>query len=238
QLERELRQKLAAIEEARRQVLNEARREGLEELEQLRNELRELRFSLARRRAPAEVVEEALTKVEQLAEELAPVEAEVEPLPEKGKELREGDLVFVTNLGQVGELVRLGEHEAEVRVGGFRLRTRPELLEFRERPGHSSSSQKGELVIKPPKVSSPGVELDLRGLRVEEALPAVEKHLEEAYLAGLPWVRIIHGKGTGTLKRMVRELLGRHPLVAEFRPGGLGEGGDGVTVVTLHRLDE
>jgi DNA mismatch repair protein MutS2 len=70
-------------------------------------------------------------------------------------------------------------------------------------------------------------------LRVEEAIPRLEKYLNDAYLARLPPVRIIHGKGTGTLRRAVREHLEGHPLVASYRPGDQHEGGDGVTVVEL-----
>jgi len=68
-------------------------------------------------------------------------------------------------------------------------------------------------------------------------IPRLEKYLDDAYLAGLPWVRIIHGKGTGALRRAVREALAHHPLVAEMRPGEQGEGGDGVTVVRLVSRD-
>jgi DNA mismatch repair protein MutS2 len=76
-------------------------------------------------------------------------------------------------------------------------------------------------------------ELDLRGLRVEEALDETERYLDRALLAGLERVRLIHGKGTGALRAAVGELLTRHPAVASHRLGGPGEGGDGVTVVEL-----
>jgi DNA mismatch repair protein MutS2 len=75
------------------------------------------------------------------------------------------------------------------------------------------------------------MELDLRGMRVEEALPDLTKYLDDAYLAALPYARIIHGKGTGALREAVRQALSEHPLVASFRPGELNEGGDGVTIV-------
>jgi DNA mismatch repair protein MutS2 len=77
------------------------------------------------------------------------------------------------------------------------------------------------------------MELDLRGKRVEEALEAVERRLDSAFLASMPFVRVIHGKGTGRLREAVREALDGSPYVASFRPGERGEGGDGVTVVDL-----
>jgi DNA mismatch repair protein MutS2 len=75
--------------------------------------------------------------------------------------------------------------------------------------------------------------LDLRGRRADEALEAMERYLDSAYLAGLPFVRIIHGKGTGKLRQAVRHALQNHPHVGTFEAGGDKEGGDGVTVAKL-----
>ena len=77
------------------------------------------------------------------------------------------------------------------------------------------------------------MELDLRGLRVEEAAPVLDKYLDDAYLAGLPYVRIVHGKGTGRLRQAMREQLAEYPLVSSYRAGGRHEGGEGVTIATL-----
>ena len=77
------------------------------------------------------------------------------------------------------------------------------------------------------------MELDMRGERVEEGLEKLDRYLESAYLARLPWVRVIHGKGTGALRDAVRDMLRHHAVVSEQRPGDMGEGGDGVTVVKL-----
>jgi DNA mismatch repair protein MutS2 len=81
----------------------------------------------------------------------------------------------------------------------------------------------------------PENELRLRHLTVDEALPRLDQFLHDAYMAGLIQVRVIHGKGTGTLRQTVRRELRRHPLVASFRPGEYGEGGEGVTVVEFTR---
>ncbi|OGT28690.1 MAG: hypothetical protein A2Z17_03005 [Gammaproteobacteria bacterium RBG_16_66_13] len=77
------------------------------------------------------------------------------------------------------------------------------------------------------------MELDLRGQRAEDALEALDRYLDAAYLAGLPFVRIIHGKGTGKLRQAVREALTGHPQVKSFESGGDKEGGEGVTVAKL-----
>ncbi len=82
-------------------------------------------------------------------------------------------------------------------------------------------------------LSSPAAEIHLRRLTVDEALFRLDRYLNDAFLAGLPTVRVIHGKGTGTLRQAVREELKSHPLVISFRRAGLEEGGDGATIVEL-----
>ena len=79
-------------------------------------------------------------------------------------------------------------------------------------------------------------EIHLRRLTLDEALPRLDEYLDDAFMAGIFSVRVIHGKGTGTLRQAVREYLARHSLVKTYRPGAYGEGSDGVTIVELvHR---
>jgi DNA mismatch repair protein MutS2 len=87
--------------------------------------------------------------------------------------------------------------------------------------------------ITTPYKSAVGGELNIIGRTTDEARDLLEKYLDDAFLAGLTSVRIIHGKGTGALRRAVEELLSAHPLVAEQRPGASAEGGAGATVATL-----
>ena len=76
-------------------------------------------------------------------------------------------------------------------------------------------------------------EVRLRQLTVGEALIKLDKYLNDAFMAGLTQVKVIHGKGTGTIRQVARGYLARHPLVKSYRAGGYGEGGDGVTIVEL-----
>ena len=78
------------------------------------------------------------------------------------------------------------------------------------------------------------MEIDLRGQRSDDALDILSNYLDSAFLAGMPFVRIIHGKGTGKLRLSVREMLSQHPHVKSFEAGSEKEGGDGVTVAKLH----
>ena len=83
------------------------------------------------------------------------------------------------------------------------------------------------------RAKSVPMSLDVRGARVDEALAALDRYLEDASLAGLERVTVIHGLGTGALRDAVRGDSAGHPLVRAVRPGERGEGGDGVTVVEL-----
>jgi DNA mismatch repair protein MutS2 len=75
--------------------------------------------------------------------------------------------------------------------------------------------------------------LDLRGAKVQEALEVLDRYLDDASLAGLEQVTIVHGMGTGALRDSVRDHATGHPLVRSWRPGERGEGGDGATIVSL-----
>jgi len=77
------------------------------------------------------------------------------------------------------------------------------------------------------------MELDLRGRRAEDALEQFETYVDSAFRAGLPFVRIIHGKGTGALRAAIREALTGHPLVRRFESAPPNEGGEGVTIALL-----
>jgi len=76
-------------------------------------------------------------------------------------------------------------------------------------------------------------EVHLRHLTVDEALLKLDKYIHDAFMAGLYLVKVVHGKGTGTLKKAVHEQLAEHPLVKSYRLGKYGEGGTGVTIVEL-----
>ena len=256
----ELANRLEKIEDERMQVLEKARIQAEEQVEAVQDELREVRRQLARSRQPLQVIEEVEEIVEELQETVvAPVERRT---PEKRfnpirRAIRLGDKVRLHSLNTQGVVTSLSEEEAEVQVGVLRIRARlAELQIIGEETSPVSGSAglpnahelmasrhpspaadgSGGSVHKPAKqiyAESPGLELDLRGQRSEEALEAVERYLDSAYLAGLPWVRIIHGKGTGKLRLAVREALSHNPHVKSFESGGDKEGGDGVTVAKL-----
>ena len=246
EMQAELAERLEAIEDERRGVLARARVEAEEELEKLQAEVRETRGALARARQPLEAVEQVEEQVEALEETIGePVERRRPQLAGARLEraVRLGDKVRLRNLNTQGVVTAMDEEEAEVQVGQLRVRTRlAELVpvggdggEAGEAPGRRRREARPvearEARAFVPE--SPGMELDLRGQRVDEALAALDRYLDAAFLAGLPFVRIIHGKGTGKLRQVVREALPEHPHVKSFEPGGEKEGGEGVTIAKL-----
>jgi len=243
-LEADLRYRIAHIEEARREVINEARAIAQAELEEARAEIARLKRRLAVSQVGDSLHKQFLAEAEaelaRRAQETKPVEESVASIGESATQepLREGDAVWIPSLQSVGRIVELDPEDemAEVQIGAFRTRLPLSRLERREEEA-TSEVYEPPMGLQKPSGASPKMELDLRGQTVDEMIPRLEKYLDDAYLAGLPWVRIIHGKGTGALRRAVREALAHHPLVAEMRPGEQGEGGDGVTVVRLVSRD-
>ena len=148
-----------------------------------------------------------------------------------------GDPVYLRKLKQKGQVLTAANSQGDVVVqaGIMKLTVKREDLELlpddtiAEKEKHKTGA--GEISASKAKTISP--ELHLRGMLLEEAIPEAEKYLDDAYLAGLPTVAIVHGKGTGTLRKAIRELAAAHPFVAGIRQGGYHEGGDGVTVITL-----
>jgi DNA mismatch repair protein MutS2 len=252
--EKELRYRLARVEEARREVLNEARAQAQAELDEVEAEIDRLRRQLAGFGASSHTsgpsthqqmlaeAQQVLAQRRKAAEPAPPsVEAQVSA-SQRAVPLAVGDTVWIPSLQASGQIVALAlaEQDAEVQIGSFRMRLPLGRLERRD---VSQATPVG--LAKPKRVATPepasgvapiphvGLELDIRGANIEEMLPRLEKYLDDAYLGMMPWVRIIHGKGTGVLRAAVRKELSKHPLVKSFREGEAGEGGDGVTVAYL-----
>ena len=153
--------------------------------------------------------------------------------------LRPGADVLICDLGDRGSVISINKKDGTVvvQVGIMKITAKADNIALlpqedtpsvkKERKRYSGGSGGGlrKAAVKP--------ETDLRGMMLEEAEYAVDKYLDEAAMAGLGEVSIIHGKGTGVLRNGIREMLRRHPHVKSFRRGKYGEGEDGVTVVEL-----
>ena len=157
------------------------------------------------------------------------------------KNIQPGEKVMVTTLMQPGVILEAPDSSGKVLVQVGILPVKVKLTDL-QRIDEEAVSQ--PVKKDKPKTNS-GVshrisktmniktDVDVRGLMVDEALPIVDKYLDDAYLSGLKQVTIIHGKGTGALRQAVTQMLKRHPHVASHRPGLYGEGEMGVTVVEI-----
>jgi DNA mismatch repair protein MutS2 len=146
--------------------------------------------------------------------------------PAPPRPLQVGDTVRVKLLNTQGIIITLNDAEAEVAVGRLHMRARLQDLEFKSAPVAEDASLPSHRAAVP----SPGMELDLRGKRVEEGLKLLERYLDSAFLANLPWARIIHGKGTGRMREAVRRAISQNSHVISWEEGRDGEGDAGVTV--------
>lgn len=238
-LRAELQARLRDLDRERERILQTAREQSEAELEELADEIRRLRKRLSAQGRPLEEAEDIRAELEKLADEIS----EREPVgpsrlaepPDDEWEVRPGELVRLLRLDTEGKVTSLDAEEAEVQVGRLRVRARldelgPPLAEPAEPALRESAPAAPAISLR---AEAPPMELHLRGKTVEEGLEELERYLEAAYSAGMPFVRIVHGKGTGRLRQAVRAALRQHPYVAALESGGLREGGEGVTVVHL-----
>ncbi|MBC8506836.1 MAG: endonuclease MutS2 [Anaerolineales bacterium] len=239
ELRTELAERLEAIEDERRGVLEDARHEAKEEVKSVRDEIRDLRKELRRARQPLEVIQQVEEKIDELVEEVEiPVERHVPDIMPVSGPIRLGSKVRVRSLDTDGIVRTLAEDSAEVQIGVLRVRAKLTELMLVGKGEVDTVVPEARSNIQHPTSSthpSPGVELDLRGQRADDALDVLQNYLERAYLARLPWVRIIHGKGTGKLRKVVRDALQRYPQVISFEAGKQNEGGEGVTIAELRK---
>ena len=237
QIRKDLATQLEKIEDERQTILEKARTQQEKEIEALSAEVESLRKALARAHQPLEALKVVQERVEELRANVEqPVERRVvQSAPPRVLKL--GDKVRLRTLNMDGVVSALGEEDIEVLLGNLRVRTR---ISDVVRAGQPEVMLQEARVAVPardpapaPFTPSPGVELDLRGQRAEDALEALERYLESAYLSGMPYVRVIHGKGTGRLRQVIREELAKSEFVTGFESGKDNEGGDGVTVARI-----
>jgi DNA mismatch repair protein MutS2 len=238
--QRELAARLEGLEEERRQLLQAARDQMQAEVQSLREEVEGLRRRLAVAAQPLQAVDQVADAVEELEERTeAPVERRpTAPAPSAPREFHLGQRVRLPALQTNGVVTEIGLQHAEVQIGRLRVKARLEELVLPEEESAEAEvrrpviapAQAGRSIVTP---EPPPLELDLRGMVVDEALEELERRLDAAAYAGLPFVRVIHGKGTGRLRQAIRETLRSNPYAASFQAGSDAEGGDGVTVVHL-----
>lgn len=214
-----------AKEEARR-ILENARRES----ESVLSDLKKMKKDGGAGHEAAQLRRRLEEGIDQLAEGLKAPAATLTPPP---KDLIPGQEVEIVHLGTRGAVLSKPDAKGEVYVQAGIMKLKAHLSQLRlvreelPKPKAKTSVSTGAAARTVP------METDVRGCALDEALPQVDQYLDEAVLAGLGEVSIIHGKGTGVLRAGIQQHLKHHPHVKSYRLGVYGEGESGVTVVTL-----
>jgi len=241
---------LHAAQEERRRARRErddavraARAEAELIVDELRTEVRTTRETLERETVTAPVLDDAVARAESTLERLPVGEpgAVIEPAIERSWRL--GERARSRSGGWEGRIAAIerGGKRITLEAGGMRVTVDADDLLPSDRGDAVDGSRQGDDLAGSPtsnaaelrleRARSVASSLDLRGARVDEALEALARYLDDAGLAGLDKVLVIHGMGTGAVRDAVRAAAGAHPLVRSIRPGQRGEGGDGATIV-------
>nr|WP_289767080.1 endonuclease MutS2 [uncultured Acetatifactor sp.] len=249
-LQEQLQQKNDKIDQAKDRILREANEKAREILQEAKEVADETIRDFNKAGAGADIKElekkrqKVRDKINEKNERLsvggnslkAPEKKTIDP-----KKLKKGDTVKIVSMGLKGTVSTLPDAKGGlfVQCGIIRTRTNVKDLVYAEEeavstpPLKRSSSGSGSGKIKMSKSLSVSTEINLLGKTVDEALSVLDKYLDDAYLAHLPSVRVVHGKGTGALRNAVHGHLKRLKYVQEYRLGEYGEGDSGVTIVTF-----
>jgi DNA mismatch repair protein MutS2 len=225
---RELREAEIQRQSAREEAL--ARAES--DLEEVRQTLRRMQRERATGTATREEVEQHRLEAEQAAQTVRTFRRErvARPVQQQVARIRPGDRVEIVSLGQEAEVISIEDETAELQMGSLKLR---QPIDGLRRLGRAKPAQQERSVYRSAPAPYVPMEIDLRGQRAVEIEPVLEKYLQDAYLGGLPYVRIIHGKGTGALRQVVRDILKKTPQVERQETAEQNQGGDGATVAYM-----
>ena len=236
-LRTELEAREKELAEFERDAERRARDEAREILMEARSEVEEA-IQEVKSATDAEALEaksrEARRKVEKAAERQRELKPDRRPERETAGDVdvEPGDRVRVAGSGAEGVVRELRDGKAVVETGGLKMQMPVGDLELVEGPAPEPEEKASTTVGGwDPSTGEALTEVDLRGLRVDEVEMQLGPALDRALVTDVPELRIIHGKGTGAVRERVTELLRRDNRIAEFRLGGHGEGGTGVTLV-------
>lgn len=235
--------KLEKLNNSREKLMEKARseafsitRQAKDEADNILKELRSMEMEMASK--------EKNKKIEALRKELADSMGNLQPsvksmiVPKVSnkeiKDLKPGDEVKVITLNQDGSVVSVDKKkkEAVVQMGIMKMTLPFKALQIAPKEKKSTVTKSTRKIISA-KSGSVKSEVDLRGMNLEEAIIEVDKYLDDACVAGLETVTIIHGVGTGVLKKGLQDVLKKNKHVKSQRPGQYGEGGMGVTIVEI-----
>lgn len=237
---------LADIEKNRNKLLKEANKEAQAiidganaKIERTIREIKEAQAEKVRTKELREELKEMKQGLQKDAEEISKKLKAEEKEEIAAAELKVGDMVCINELEVVGELLAISETDVTIQFGDVRLRTtadklrkisRAQARKAQQNPSYLRNSIMNDINEKAEKFN---LTLDVRGQRGEEAVDNVAKYIDEANLLSIKEVSILHGKGNGILRKLIREYLSKQSCVQSFNDASLETGGAGITRVTL-----
>jgi DNA mismatch repair protein MutS2 len=233
---KELSERLEELKRDRKATLRKAVEEARGLVDNTRREMEKALEEARRTGASAEVSKQLRRKVEEKRESFKKKAGQLAPRRRAGlaiESLEEGQRVYLESMNRHGVITRIDARRRKVTVDadGLSIEVAAEAIQQPDPEAPAPAAPVGRTVFARPAALSP--EINLRGMRVDEALRALETYLNEACLAGLSSVRIIHGFGTGAVRDAVHAKLKTHPLIATFDYAEPFEGGRGATVAVL-----
>lgn len=218
------------IEEERKQILTNAEKEASKLISESSKKISELIEELNEMKL-REVKAHEIAKIKHEVKELkANTEVNIEPIY-TNYEFEANQSVFVEKFGAYGIIIKENKNDRyDVQIGNATVTVEKKYLKPTDTKPKDYLKPRKTVVSVKKDISNT---LDLRGLRYEDAYQKLEKYIDDAIYGSLHVVSIIHGFGTGVIREMVQNFLRNSPYVESFRYGGAGEGGQGVTVVTL-----
>lgn len=175
---------------------------------------------------------EAKKMFDEAKPELIESEKAYEEVEEEKKELAVGDEIKHKTLQQTGQIIeQKNKNEYIIQIGMMKITAKRKDLIYLGKKKQEIEEEQLPLTRVVTATDTVKTELDLRGERYEDAVSRLEKYIDDALVRGYPRVTIIHGKGTGSLRKGVEKFLQSHPYVKHFRLGSANEGGSGVTIV-------
>lgn len=246
ELKSRFKQKSAGLEERRDKILRDAKEEAARILAEAKETADSVVKDLRKHAQAHGATEQAEqirgklnTKLRETQASMA-VKAKGPAQPVSAKKLRIGDSVRVLSMNLDASVSTLPDRNGNLFVTAGIIRTKVNIRDIELRqvedvsaPGLSLRKSSGSGKIKMSKSFAVSPEINLIGMTTDEAIPQLDKYLDDAYLAHLPSVRVVHGRGTGALKAAVHKHLKRLSYVKDFRLGEFGEGDTGVTIVTF-----
>ena len=232
----ELKKQLGEFEEERQTVLEKEMLETQHELQALKKEMAVSRRNLELTRKPTKQVDDLEAKIEAYQEIM---DQASDAMPDDASfdepDFQMNDTVHIKTYQKEGIVSAVFSNKLEVLVGGLKLRVDKKDVEMvkRKQIVQEERTYVGPKVGNSFSYSTPGFEINLIGMNIEEATEKLDRHLDAAYVAHLPFIRIVHGKGTYKLRNAVRQMLQKHPHIQSHQNAQQNEGGDGATIAYL-----